>query len=394
MFESEVEVAVFKNEFASNLVSAKENTEGIIFAIREINKMGGVNGSRIKPVIINNLRTDNLISDKIEEVVSNEKYKAIFGCWSAVCRRSMPDLSNRLLVYSGANEGFDEFNNTFATSPAANQLVLTALDWMVKKFGNKVYIVSAKDIYSAIVRDLIIEYAKKNNIIVLNEHKLDYPITPDEKKIGPLIEDITNDIPNVIVNLLFGDENIVFFKAFHAHAKDVYNLNIISFNIDENFIDDMGNRTLPGTYVASNFIGGENSPFVQRVKDGLDTYKYPLKNVGYAFYNGYTSVYFWKEAVEKAKSFDPKEILKILPKIKLETPEGPQFFKEGDRVLSTKIHIGIIEKDGMIKNLWSSENTVSPDLFPSLLKKEEWISKINKHKKEWKGEWLHNEGRN
>lgn len=393
--EPTVEVAVIEIDDPTNLVGFKQNTEGILYAINEINNTGGIKGHSIKPLLHSYILYDPYRLEIPKSLLEDEQYKVIFGCWTPFCRRSISKSQERknLLIYSGINEGFDDNQNTIFASLLPNQLILPAIDWMVKKFGNRLYLIEADNIHSTIVTDLISEYAKKNDIEIVAVKSIWAGAIHKEEKMKVLIKDMVEKHPDVIVNLLTGDENIMLFRGIHALLPIELGIKTLSFNLDENTISHLGIRSFDGTYIASNFFEIQNPSFSESIKNGTYNYKTSVKNVSFPFMNGYNSVYIWKKAVDAANSFDPQKVLKSLPSVSLNMPTGEVTFNNSDRYISAPIYIGKVKKNGEIEIVWKTPELIRPDPFPSYLSKEEWIQKVDNYYLDWNSNWFSTGGR-
>ncbi|MBF0301137.1 MAG: transporter substrate-binding protein, partial [Oligoflexia bacterium] len=254
-------------------------------------------------------------------------------------------------------------------------------------FGNRIYLVETDNIYSTIISDLISEHSKQNEIEIVAVKSVSAEALYKEEKMKAIIKDMTEKHPDVVVNLLSGDENIMLFRSMHALLPSELGIKTISFNLDENIISHLGSKPFDGTYVVSNFFENQNLTFSNKVKEGTYEYKTYLKDVSSPFINGYNSVYIWKNAVEKARSFDPQKILSVLPSIKFNTPSGSVAFNQLHRYISAPIHIGNVKKNGEIEVLWTSSQLIKADPFPSFLTKDDWTKKINNYYLDWNSNW-------
>ena len=80
---------------------------------------------------------------------------------------------------------------------------------------------------------------------------------------------------------------------------------------------------------------------------------------------GYTSVYLWKLAAEKAKSFDVPAVVAASAGLEFEGPEGKIKFHASNHHLYKHARIGTFRKDGQIDMIFESP-LIEPNPFPKL----------------------------
>lgn len=79
----------------------------------------------------------------------------------------------------------------------------------------------------------------------------------------------------------------------------------------------------------------------------------------------YTSLYLWKEMVEKADSFDVAAIQAAADGTTFDAPEGTVVVDGDNHHISKTPRIGRIRPDGLIDTIWETDSPVDPDPYLS-----------------------------
>jgi urea transport system substrate-binding protein len=104
-----------------------------------------------------------------------------------------------------------------------------------------------------------------------------------------------------------------------------------------------------------------NTAFVKAFKA-----KYGAKRVlGDTLECGYSSVYLWKLAAEKAGSFEVPKVVAASSELSWDAPEGKVKFHKSNHHLWKHARIGEFMKDGQVKILYESP-LIEPNPFPKI----------------------------
>jgi len=166
--------------------------------------------------------------------------------------------------------------------------------------------------------------------------------------------------PQVVFNTLNGDSNVAFFKELKAKGNTPDKIQTVSVSIAEEEVAGVGVANLVGHLVAWNYYQTtkepKNAAFVAAYKKAYGD----SKNTADPIEAGYNSVYIWKAAVEKAKSFDVDKVTEAAIGIELDTPEGHITVNKNHHVSKTA-RIGMINAEGLIDEVWNSGKPIEPD---------------------------------
>ncbi len=107
--------------------------------------------------------------------------------------------------------------------------------------------------------------------------------------------------------------------------------------------------------------GAPNDKFVKAFKA-----KYGANRVvGDTLECGYISVYLWKMAAEKAKSFEVPAVVSASADLEIDAPEGKVKFHKTNHHLWKHARIGAFKKDGQIEMIYESP-LIEPNPFPKI----------------------------
>lgn len=178
-----------------------------------------------------------------------------------------------------------------------------------------------------------------------------------------IIADIKAKKPDVIINTLNGDSNVAFFKQLADAGVTSNDVMTMSFSIAEEEVNSIGANLLDGHLVAWNYYmttdTPENKKFVEAYKAKFGKDRVTSDPVEAA----YIGVYLWKEACEKAGSFDVDAIKANCGGLTFQAPEGLVTLNGDNHHISKPVRIGQISADGTINEVKSTDSPVEPDPY-------------------------------
>jgi urea transport system substrate-binding protein len=139
----------------------------------------------------------------------------------------------------------------------------------------------------------------------------------------------------------------------------------MSFSIAEEEVATIGSDILQGHLVSWNYYQTtdtpENEAFVSAYKEAYGDSRVTSDPAE----AGYDAVYLWKEAVEKANSFEPEDVISAIEEggISFDAPEGTVTIDGETHHLAKTVRIGQIGADGLITEVYSTDAPVDPDPY-------------------------------
>ncbi len=363
-----VKVGVLHSLSGTMAISETSLKDVLLFTFDEINKSGGVMGKMIEPVVVDPASNWPLFAEKARQLIEQDKVAVVFGCWTSVSRKSVLPVFeqlNGMLFYPVQYEGEELSKNIFYTAEAVNQQAIPAVDYMLADGKKKFYLLGSDYVYPRTTNKILKQYLKSKGI---PESDIEEIYTPfghtDYQTIVAAIKKFTAGGKACVISTLNGDTNVPFFKEFANAGLTSENCPVVSFSISEDEFRGLPAKDLVGhlgcwTYFMS-IKSPENKSFVDNflawVKDPKVTgasYKVSgvdaKKRVTCSPMNlSRMGVYLWKQAVEKAGSFEVDKVRPALYGAKFKGPAGEVVMQENHHLINN-VFIGETLATGQFK---------------------------------------------
>ncbi|MBO2446542.1 urea ABC transporter substrate-binding protein [Actinomadura barringtoniae] len=341
-----------------------------MLAIDEINTKGGVLGKKIQPVVEDGASDWPTFAQKAQKLIKKDKVATVFGGWTSASRKAMLPVFERnkaLLWYPVQYEGLESSPYIFYTGATTNQQIVPGLDYLKEKGKKKIYLVGSDYVFPRTANKIIKAYAKANGMEILGEE-----YTPlGHTEYSTLVNKISQAKPDAVFNTLNGDSNVAFFKQLKsAGLGDPAKMPVMSVSIAEEEVKGIGVANISGQPVAWNYYettkGKVNEDFVKAF-----TAKHKGAVTSDPMEAGYNAVHLWAAAVTKAGSIDVAKVKAAAAGLSLDLPEGKVTIDGSNQHVYKTARIGVIQPDGLIKEVWSSGEPIKPDPY---LKGYPWAS--------------------
>jgi urea transport system substrate-binding protein len=339
-----VKVGVLHSLSGTMAISETSLKDVLLFTFDEINKAGGmkVGGKSylIEPVVVDPASNWPLFAEKAEQLLVKDKVSVVFGCWTSVSRKScLPvfERNNGLLFYPVQYEGEELSKNIFYTAEAVNQQAIPPVNYMLAEGKKKFFLLGSDYVYPRTTNKILKQYLKSKGIPDSDIEEIYTPFGhTDYQTIVASIKKFSAGGKACIISTLNGDTNVPFFKEFANAGLTSENCPVISFSISEDEFRGLPAKQLVGhlgcwTYFMS-IKSPENTKFVG---DFLKWVKAPVVTGADYKVSGIDAkdrvtcspmnlsrigVYLWKQAAEKAGTF---EVDKVRPALIGQTFKAP-----------------------------------------------------------------------
>jgi urea transport system substrate-binding protein len=343
-----------------------------MLAIEEINAKGGVLGKKLEPVVEDGASDWPTFAQKAQKLIKKDKVATVFGGWTSASRKAMLPVFERnkaLLWYPVQYEGLESSPYIFYTGATTNQQIVPGLDYLREKGKKKIYLVGSDYVFPRTANKIIKAYAAANGMQIMGEE-----YTPlGHTEYSTLVNKISQAKPDAVFNTLNGDSNVAFFKQLKSAGFGAENLPVMSVSIAEEEVKGIGVGNIAGQPVAWNYYqtteGAANDTFVKafQAKHKGAVTSDPMEA-------GYNAVHLWAAAVKKAGSTDVAAVKKAAAGLSLDLPEGKVTIDGATQHVHKTARIGIIQPDGLIKEVWSSKEPIKPDPY---LKSYPWATGLS-----------------
>ncbi len=333
-------------------------------AIDEINAAGGVMGKKIEAVVEDGASDWPTFAEKARKLLERDKVAAVFGCYTSASRKAVLPVFEKgkgLLYYPTYYEGLEQSPNILYTAQEATQSVIAAVNWLAANKGKDFYLIGSDYIWPRTTNKIARPTIAKAGGKVAGE---DY-VPLGHIEFGTVINKIKASGSTVVLSTMVGGSNVAFYKQMKAAGIDPKKTTVLALAVSEEEVSGIGAENVEGVLTCMGYFqslpNAANQKFVKAFKA-----KYGDKRVtGDTLACAYTSVYLWKLAVEKAKSFDVAKVVAASSGLEFDGPEGKIKFHASNHHLWKHARIGEFTKDGQVKMLYESP-LIEPNPFPKI----------------------------
>jgi urea transport system substrate-binding protein len=376
-----VKVGVLHSLSGTMAISETSLRDMLLFAFDQINDAGGIKVGdkmyKIDPVVVDGASNWPLFAEKAKELLEQDKVAVVFGCWTSVSRKSVLPVfekDNGLLFYPVQFEGEEQSANVVYTAEAINQQATPAVDYLLDQGIKKFYLLGTDYVYPRTTNLILYKYLLAHGILPEN---IGGGFTKDDSgkvisagKYVPFgytdFQQIVADIKQFaaggdacVINTINGDSNVPFFKEIVAAGLTPDECPIVSFSLAEDELRSMPTKNLVGELGCWSYFMSlktpENKDFLSKWNTWLQTENYPgvvkeHRVVDSPMELSYDGVYLWKEAVEKAGTFDVDAVRKVLDSgdISFEGPAG-KITVQPNQYTTKNVYIGTTLANGQFE---------------------------------------------
>jgi len=288
---------------------------GALFAIDEINGLGGVRGREIIPTYYDPQSDNSRYKVLLERLIIEDNIKLVFGGYTSSSRKAMLPIiekHNRLLFYPQQYEGFEYSENIIYTGAVPNQNLMQLEKFMTSKFGARVYMIGSNYIYP-------FETNRNMHSLIANHpsHKIIaeryVSIYANQATIDDIVVDIKAKQPDFVFCTLIGRTVPYFYQAYLKSGLDPAKIPVGSLNTSEVEINLMGAEAALGHYTSSPYFQSIDTPLNRSTVDRFFASRYAelaIPNMNWE------ASYFAIHLLAKAfRNSDSDQIEDILPNI-------------------------------------------------------------------------------
>ena len=381
--EDTVKVGVLHSLSGTMAISETSLRDVLLFTFDQINAAGGIKVGdktyKIEPVVVDGASNWPLFAEKAKQLLEEDKVAVTFGCWTSVSRKSVLPVfekDNGLLFYPVQYEGEELSKNIFYTAEAVNQQAIPAVDYLLAQGKKKFYLIGTDYVYPQTTDLILYKYLLLHGVPIENigggvRKDADGKVISagkyvpfghtDFQQIVAEIKQFAASGDACVINTINGDSNVPFFKEIVAAGLTASDCPVVSFSLAEDELRSMPTKDLVGelgcwTYFMS-LNTPENKSFLKDWYAWLKTESYPgvikeKRVVDSPMVLSYDGVYLWKEAVEKAGTFDVDAVRKVLESgtISFNGPGGLNTMNENHHT-TKNVYIGETKANGQFKIL-------------------------------------------
>ena len=386
-----VKVGVLHSLSGTMAISETVLKDVALMAFEEINAKGGVMGHKIEPVVVDPASNWPLFAEKARQLLTQDKVAAVFGCWTSVSRKSVLPVFeelNGLLFYPVQYEGEEISKNVFYTGAAPNQQAIPAVEYLMSKEGGgaKRWVLLGTDyVYPRTTNKILRAFLKSKGVA---DKDIDEKYTPfghgDYQTIVADIKKFAAGGKTAVISTINGDSNVPFYKELGNQGLKATDVPVVAFSVGEEELRGVDTKPLVGHLAAWNYFMSLKNPENDEFRKKWAAYAKAKKLAAAAkpltndpMEATYIGIYMWKQAVEKAKSFDVDKVSVAMGGQTFKAPSGfTAKMDEKNHHLHKPVFIGEVKADGQFNVVWKTKGPVkaqpwSPFIAGNEKKKDE-----------------------
>ncbi len=386
-----VKVGVLHSLSGTMAISETVLKDVALMAFDEINAKGGVMGYKIEPIVVDPASNWPLFAEKARQLLTQDKVAATFGCWTSVSRKSVLPVYeelNGLLFYPVQYEGEELSKNVFYTGAAPNQQAIPAVEYLMSKEGGgaKRWVLLGTDyVYPRTTNKILRAFLKSKGV---DEKDIDEVYTPfghsDYQTIVANIKKFAAGGKTAVVSTINGDSNVPFYKELGNQGLKATDVPVVAFSVGEEELRGVDTKPLVGHLAAWNYFMSLKNPVNDAFKAKWAAYAKAKKLPGAdkpltndPMEATYIGIYMWKQAVEKAKTFEVDPVIAAVGGQTFAAPSGFTAMMDAkNHHLHKPVFIGEVKADGQFNVVWKSKGPIkaqpwSPYIPGNDVKKDE-----------------------
>ena len=329
MAQRPIKVGIISPLTGAWTVYGKAHISGFELAVDEINAAGGVLGRKIELIVADSKTEPRIVVEQANRLIRQNRVDFLAGTFSSAERNAAGPVvkaANKVLLYPTFYEGQEKEyfpgvcnKNIFMFGPEPTQQVWPHMEYMMKKFGKKFFMIGSDYAWPRVTNLVTKRKLDELGGEVVGEVYIPFG-TPQYESV---LRDIRGSGADIIFHSLTGSDTVNFRQQFAAAGmKDDFALWTVD---DEEVVTTgLGPKVSGGDYVSFDYFMSikhpNNAPFLERFrkKFGQDAL---MNTVGVAMYN---SAHMAAKAIEKAGQVSTESLRDALKEITFDGgPQGP-----------------------------------------------------------------------
>jgi branched-chain amino acid transport system substrate-binding protein len=339
---------------------------GALFAIDEINGLGGVQGREIVYVHYDPQSDNSRYKVLLERLIIEDGINLVFGGYTSSSRKAMLPIiekHNKLLFYPQQYEGFEYSENIIYTGAAPNQNLVQLEKFMTGKFGARVYMIGSNYIYPFETNRNMHSLISMNPAYQIVAERY-VSIYANQASIDEIVADIKIKQPDFVFCTLIGRTVPYLYQSFLKAGLDPAKIPVASLNTSEVEINMMGAEAAMGHYTSSPYFQSIDSPLNRSTVDRFFASRYAERAIPNM---NWEASYFAMHLLAKAfRNSDSDRIEDILPNIlgaEFEAPQGRVQIDHLTHHASLYPRIGMANSAGQFTIIEDLGRRVNPDPY-------------------------------
>lgn len=358
-----IKIGVLFSESGLTAVVEWTQRNAVRMAVDEINAAGGVLGREVAPVY-GDTRSDPKAAAAEVTRLMDDGVAHVFGCYMSSIRRAvLPVIERRrgLLFYPTLYEGFEYSDSCIYSGAAPNQNSLWLADHMMRRFGDRFYLVGSNYVFPYESNRIMRDYITLTGGKVLEERYL--PLYPSDDDIARVVADIRQRGPVTVFSTTVGDATLAFYRAYDRARIDRSVSPICSLTTGEPEIAAMGTAAGEGHYTAAPYFSSIDTPRNARFLAGYQARFGGGAPISACAEAAYLQVLLFAEAAARAGDVDVGAVRAALPTVTLDAPQGPVRIDPSNHHTYLWPRVGVANAAGGFDVVEAAASAVAPDPY-------------------------------
>jgi urea transport system substrate-binding protein len=369
-----VKIGILHSLSGTMAISETVLKDTVLMAVDEINAKGGVMGAKIEPVVVDPASNWPLFAEKARQLITQDKVAVVFGCWTSVSRKSVLPVFeelNGLLFYPVQYEGEEISKNVFYTGAAPNQQAIPAVEYLMSKDGGgakRWFLLGTDYVYPRTTNKILRAFLKSKGVA---DKDIEEVYTPfghsDYQTIVANIRKFSAGGKTAVVSTINGDSNVPFYKELGNQGLKATDVPVVAFSVGEEELRGVDTKPLVGHLAAWNYFMSIKAPANDEFTKKWAAYAKAKNIPGHKdkpltndpMEATYIGIYMWKQAVEKAKSFDVDKVSAAMAGQTFTAPSGITSTMDAkNHHLHKAVFIGEVKADGQFNVVWKTKGPI------------------------------------
>jgi branched-chain amino acid transport system substrate-binding protein len=309
----------------SGVTSAAEITQlqATMLAVEEINGAGGILGRQIELVCLDPQCQPRRYAHLAEQLILEHHVRLIVGCYMSSTRKAVIPIVERyntLLFYATPYEGFEYSRNIIYTGAAPNQNTLPLAGFMLTHFGSRVSMIGSDYVCpyesNRVMSDLILERGGEK----VDETYL--PLDAPWESYLDVARRIRERSPDFVFSTVVGEGIPHLYRAFAHVGLDPHRMPIASHMTSEAEIAVMGADVGEGHITSATYFQSIDTPANRGAVERYQARFGTDQSTNMCWEAAYFQVHLLADAIRRVGSDDPTLLLRVLPRLEFEAPQG------------------------------------------------------------------------
>ena len=369
-----IKVGVLHSLSGTMAISETSLKDVALMTFDEINAQGGVMGYKIEPVVVDPASNWPLFAEKARQLLSQDKVAVVFGCWTSVSRKSVLPVFeelNGLLFYPVQYEGEEISKNVFYTGAAPNQQAIPAVEYLMSEDGGgakRWFLLGTDYVYPRTTNKILRAFLKSKGVADKDIVEVYTPFGhSDYQTIVANIKKFAAGGKTAVVSTINGDSNVPFYKELGNQGLKATDVPVVAFSVGEEELRGVDTKPLVGHLAAWNYFMSLKNPaneaFIKEWTAYAKAHNIPGQKdkplTNDPMEATYIGIHMWKQAVEKAKSFDVDKVTAAMAGQTFAAPDGFAIqMDEKNHHLHKPVFIGEVKADGQFNVVWKTKGPI------------------------------------